>query len=404
MSANQKYVNNLNNPKNNWIFGQINPSNYYSSVNNLILAGAAQCPSATPYVNTNNTCIACPIIYDISTKACSACPTGSTFNFSINQCAYSSGVTVLKNTYPGQTNYFGKQPAFDPKLTSCPSSSPFFSGSQCISCPLPNYFDYASSLCLQCGTGLKFDTINHICIPNSSVIPPNQLFNSNINPSSQNYVGVIPAVNPLYSTCTPQKPFFNGINCLSCSLPFYFNFTANACQGCTSYNMFNTTTKSCVINPAQIYYTSSLTGVNNYIGLPKAVPFNNNKKIVPCPPNTPFSNGIQCLACTFPQFYNFQTNLCEVCKTGMVFDTLTRTCIARTSLNASRNSDITVATNFMGTVPPYNNLLMTCPPTTPYFDGLSCVTCMPPMYFDFTILSCLSCNPNFTFNPTTRQC
>ena len=98
---NQRLVNNLNNPLNNWIFGQTNPQSYYNNINNLILSGAQQCPSNTPYVNANNTCIACPVIYDVSLQACSQCPTGSVFNYSIHQCAYTTGVTVLKNSYPG---------------------------------------------------------------------------------------------------------------------------------------------------------------------------------------------------------------------------------------------------------------------------------------------------------------
>ena len=403
-AVNQTVINNLNNPKNNWIFGQVNPQNYYSSANSLILAGAVQCPPATPYVSASNTCISCQFIYDVSLKACSTCPTGSLFNYTIHQCAYSSGVTVLKNTFPGQTNYIGKQPPFDPKLTSCPSSLPYFNGSNCLGCSFPNYFDYTTSLCLTCGTGLKFDTVNHICVPNSSVIPPNKIFNTNINPSSQNYVGAPPSPNPLVSTCPPATPFFNGIHCLSCSVPFYFNFSVNACQGCSQFYLFNTTTRTCMLNPAQVYYSSSLNGVGNYIGLPPNVPVNNKKKVLGCPPTMPFSNGAQCVACPLPKFYNYQTNLCELCLSNLVFNVNTKTCVAKTSLSASKNSDITNASNFMGQVPPYNSNLLTCPPGTPYFNGLSCITCPAPSYFDFTLLSCLNCNPGFTFNVNTRLC
>ena len=58
----------------------------------------------------------------------------------------------------------------------------------------------------------------------------------------------------------------------------------------------------------------------------------------------------------------------------------------------------------MGQVPPYNSNLLTCPPGTPYFNGVSCITCSIPSYFDFTLLSCLNCNPGFTFNINTRLC
>jgi hypothetical protein len=58
----------------------------------------------------------------------------------------------------------------------------------------------------------------------------------------------------------------------------------------------------------------------------------------------------------------------------------------------------------MGQVPPYNSAILSCPSTTPYFNGISCISCSLPAYFDFTQLSCLNCNPGYTFNPTNRLC
>ena len=88
----------------------------------------------------------------------------------------------------------------------------------------------------------------------------------------------------------------------------------------------------------------------------------------------------------------------------MVFDVATKTCAVKTSVNNSRNSDLTNAANFMGQIPPYNSNLLTCPPTTPFYNGATCITCQQPSYFDFSTLSCLNCNPGFTFNTATRQC
>ena len=242
---NQRMVNNLNNPLNNWIFGLTNPQSYYYNINNLILQGAQQCPPATPYVSTNNTCIACPLIYDVSLQNCSACPAGSVFNYSIHQCAYNSGVTVLKNSYPGQNNYIGVQPQFDPKLTSCPASAPFFDGQACVACAPPSYFDYSNSLCLNCHSGLVFSTATQKCASNNSLLPPPPVFNSNIGPSSLNYVGIPSAPNPAYSNCPLSHPFFDGLHCLSCTLPLFFNFTVNTCQQCPLSMQFNTTTGNC---------------------------------------------------------------------------------------------------------------------------------------------------------------
>ena len=90
----------------------------------------------------------------------------------------------------------------------------------------------------------------------------------------------------------------------------YFNFTVNACEACSVSMEFNVTTGTCVLNPAMVYYTSSVNGVNNYIGVPPNIPPNNNKVVMGCPASQPFSNGVGCVACSLPNFYNFQTNAC----------------------------------------------------------------------------------------------
>lgn len=55
--------------------------------------------------------------------------------------------------------------------------------------------------------------------------------------------------------------------------------------------MFNTSSKTCEIDPSQVYYTSSLNGVDNYMGNPPNIPSNNDKVVMGCPKKTPFSDG-----------------------------------------------------------------------------------------------------------------
>ena len=66
-------VNNLDNPTNNWIYGRTNPIDYYMSVNEQIQKGAKLCPPETPYLSDNK-CINCQYVYDISLGKCVACP------------------------------------------------------------------------------------------------------------------------------------------------------------------------------------------------------------------------------------------------------------------------------------------------------------------------------------------
>jgi hypothetical protein len=400
---NQQKVSNLNNPKNNWVFGQLNPQTYYYRANSLILGGAQQCPPSAPYVSPNNSCMACQLVYDLSLKTCSSCPAGSLFNYSIHQCSYPSGLTVLRNTYPGTSNFIGAQPAFDPNLTSCPATLPFFNGSHCLPCPAPNYFDYANSLCLTCGLALTFDSANHKCVSVNGPPSP-QNFNSLLGPGTQNYVGVPPPAAPSLGNCPSALPFFDGSNCISCTLPFFFNFSSNLCGACSSQLVFDAGTKQCVVNPLLVYYTSSLNGVANYLGLPPNLPPNNNRTVLGCPSSAPFSDGQRCLSCPLPNFYNFQTNHCELCPPGLVFSTLSRTCVPRTSANNSRNSNLVGAGNFMGQVPPYDPALLTCPAGSPFFDGLACITCQLPAYFDFLSLACQNCPAGTAFNAHVRLC
>jgi len=167
---------------------------------------------------------------------------------------------------------------------------------------------------------------------------------------------------------------------------------------------FNISTGTCTINPAMVYYTSSINGISNYIGLPPNIPANNNKIVMGCPNSTPFANGVGCVACSLPNFYNFQFNACEICRTGLTFDTTTKSCIPQTSVSNQYNSNIAIANNFMGIVPAYNPALLTCSPGTPFFDGLACITCSAPNYFDFTTLSCQPCPSGTVFNPSNRLC
>lgn len=143
IAPNQQWVSNLDNPSNNWIYGKTNPKDYYDQVNSLINKGANLCPATTPYVNTDNHCINCQYIYDVNLKNCVTCPPNSKFNQSIHQCDSSNGETVLKNSNPEVQNFIGKKPDLILNLTTCPKTEPFFNGTACITCELPNYFDFS---------------------------------------------------------------------------------------------------------------------------------------------------------------------------------------------------------------------------------------------------------------------
>lgn len=305
------FVNNLDNRVNNWIYGNINSQVFYADVNKKIQAGAKLCPSQNPYIDYNSNCISCPILYNVAAKTCASCPSGSSLNSKIHQCDTSSGETIIKNSNPSGFNFIGKLPQTIDDLSSCPPSAPYFNGNLCINCELPNYFDYTNSVCLTCGNGLEFDANAKICKPfNNSVNPQISKLNSNLASNVLNYAGAPPSSISGANSCPISGPYFNGMNCISCTLPLFFNFTSQVCSACDTSDMFDIKTRTCVLDPTKIYYSNSLNGVTNYIGNPPILADTPNKVIRACPPETPFSTGKQCIQCSPPSFYNFQANQC----------------------------------------------------------------------------------------------
>lgn len=147
-----------------------------------------------------------------------------------------------------------------------------------------------------------------LCLDNS-VSPQIIQYNSNLQ-QNQNYLGSPPPQNSTLQSCTNEQPYFNGLNCISCSLPLYFNFDGKICTSCPSTDSFDITTKKCQNDPSKIYYNNSLAGVNNYIGQPPIPSDTPGKVVVPCPSDAPFSLANKCVSCPSPHFFNFQTKQC----------------------------------------------------------------------------------------------
>jgi hypothetical protein len=47
-----------------------------------------------------------------------------------------------------------------------------------------------------------------------------------------------------------------------------------------------------------------------------------------CPEERPYSDGVECLACEAPQFWNESAKQCSVCQPGLLYNTVTKTCEA----------------------------------------------------------------------------
>jgi hypothetical protein len=86
------------------------------------------------------------------------------------------------------------------------------------------------------------------------------------------------------------------------------------------------------------------------------------------------------------------------CPTGYIFQPNNRSCLARTF-----NSN-PLAQNYSGSFPAQITGLDTCPITTPFFNGVSCVGCSNLEFFDFGTMGCLTCQTNTVFDPSTHLC
>ena len=77
-----------------------------------------------------------------------------------------------------------QMPTFVPSQESCPVAAPYFNGNSCTQCPLPEYFNFKTSLCESCQRGFSFNTENRQCIADqpshaTDLDNPNIYYNGN---------------------------------------------------------------------------------------------------------------------------------------------------------------------------------------------------------------------------------
>lgn len=66
------------------------------------------------------------------------------------------------------------------------------------------------------------------------------------------------------------------------------------------------------------HYTN-WTNVNNFY--PKDGPFPTpGNGSTPCPANTPYFNGTDCIVCVLPNYFNIPTQTCQACPAGQVWN------------------------------------------------------------------------------------
>ncbi len=61
-------------------------------------------------------------------------------------------------------NFIGTVPQFKKNYLKCEEKTRYFDGKQCVSCILPNYFDFDKNSCSSCNSGYSFDTQSRLCL------------------------------------------------------------------------------------------------------------------------------------------------------------------------------------------------------------------------------------------------
>lgn len=137
----------------NWVLGNMTIDDlieqYYQR--SIRYDNITNCHVETPFFDGKQ-CIICPTatpIFDISQKKCLACPAETKIDNSQKKCVPIKRYTNfdnLVNFYPAT----GPFPTPDADAVPCPKEAPYFNGTGCMACNLPQYFDIASQTCKKC--------------------------------------------------------------------------------------------------------------------------------------------------------------------------------------------------------------------------------------------------------------
>ncbi len=116
--------------------------------------------------------------------------------------------------------------------------------------------------------------------------------------------------------CPSNIPFFNGTACMDCPPSLYFSLSELTCRSCPTASYYDPTSLSC----KQLHFYS-LSQNLSWSTTKKSVEdvleeISKRKSLVSfaeCPPSAPFSNNTDCIACTPPSHFSYDTLKCENC-------------------------------------------------------------------------------------------
>jgi hypothetical protein len=274
------------------------------------------CPASTPYFN-GTSCISCQSpnpLFDVKTQKCTSCPNGTNYDSTLSACLTPVAASPNATNVAAATNYTGPKPVSAPYDVPCPSSTPYFDGTICISCKgTTPIFNTSSSACTACPDGTKFNNATHKCDPLPNV--------TNIATGAP-YVGPNPVTSANDVPCPGATPYFNGTGCINCTDPnIIFNTSSSTCTKCPTGTTFDNSVHNCIRQPN----ITNPVANNNTIGFfPSPTQYD-----VPCPDITPiFSNGscttINCT--TSAPYLNITSLKCVPCPANTTYNNISHLC------------------------------------------------------------------------------
>lgn len=286
------------------------------------------CPVATPFFDGTK-CMGCTTAaapyFDVNKKVCAGCPTGSTYDSATKLC---KGLPPTISN-PNSTTIGTVNPG--PNDIICPVGTPFFDGTNCVTCPTTAapYFDLSTKKCVGCPPNFAYDQTTKLCV--------SQMANAS-NPSGANKtIGALPAPGPNDLLCPTDTPFFVNGTCEACSDPSapYFFPALNDCVACSQDQTYDVATHSCIATvttpPTNLPYVSNLAKSTHWVSpSPYAALKDNVQQVASgqyqvCPQETPFYDGTKCIACT--TVFDLTTKKCTTCPTGTATTLETFKCI-----------------------------------------------------------------------------
>lgn len=157
----------------------------------------------------------------------------------------------------------------------CPIEKPMFNGTECISCPLGNYYNLQD---LKCYTPTTVSNVNALAASKRY---------ANVDTYTlENLDKDIKAIQLPKIACPSDKPLYDGKHCIYCPANTYYNLKDNSCYTPQFVSNTDALAKSSVVESGR-FTLASLIESNKASSMPTQS----------CPAEKPLYNGKECVAC-----------------------------------------------------------------------------------------------------------